>query len=133
MRYCTVRPCSIIAAPWRSLIEAGNTMSRPAGIGDAVTHLDLADARADLLDNSGAFRAESARQLRRIDAGAEIGVDVVEADGGLAQADLTGAGFADFDIFPDENLRAAGLVEANRVDHVVFLSVAASLRRRDAA
>src|ERR1700722_8169031 len=53
---------------------------RPAGIGDAVAGLEIADARPDLFDNSGAFAAEPARQRHGIEAAALVGVDEVESD-----------------------------------------------------
>jgi hypothetical protein len=55
--------------------------------------------------------------LRRIDAGAVVDVNKVQADRGVADARLTGAGFADLDLFPGQNLGAAGFVKADGVRH----------------
>ena len=41
------------------------------------------------------------------------------ADGGVANASLAGAGLADIDLFPDQNVRPAGFVKANGMRHSV--------------
>src|ERR1700726_2643824 len=76
MRYCTVRPLSIIAAACWSEMPSGSTTSRSAGIGDAVARLDI-DARADFLDHAGGLGAETARQRRGIETSPHIDIDVV--------------------------------------------------------
>ena len=53
-----------------------------------------------------------------IEPGALIGVDEVQADRVLADADLAGAGIADLDVLPDEHFGTAGLVESNRFGHL---------------
>ena len=65
---------------------------RPAGVGHAVARLDVRDARADRLDDPGAFAAQAARQRQRVEAGAVVGVDEVDPDGGVADAGLALAG-----------------------------------------
>ena len=90
---------------------------RPAGIGDAVAGLEAADAGPDLLDDAGALAAEAARQRHRVEAAALIGVDVVEADRGVPEPHLAGAGLADLDLLPVQHLGAAGLLETDRLHH----------------
>jgi hypothetical protein len=90
---------------------------RAADIGDVVAGLDVADAGADLLDHAGCFGAEPARQRHGVEAAADIGLDIVEADRGVAHARLARAGFADGDFFPVQNFGAAGLVETDGMRH----------------
>jgi hypothetical protein len=42
--------------------------------------------------------------LRRIDAGAVVDVNKVQADRGVADARLTGTALAELDLLPDQNL-----------------------------
>ena len=58
----------------------GVRAERAVAVGDAVAHLELGHARADGLDHARALDAEARRQRHRIEAGAMVGVDVVEAD-----------------------------------------------------
>ncbi len=91
---------------------------RSAGIGDAVARLQVGDAGPDLLDNACSLGAEPARQRHRVEAAALVGVDVVEPDRRVTQADLALAGFADFDLLPLQDLGPAGLRETDRLHHV---------------
>ena len=59
-------------------------------------------------------RRERHRFLR-INAGAEIDIDVIQPDAGLLEARFTGSGIADLDLFPLHDLGATGLVNLNRV------------------
>ena len=62
-------------------------------IGDAVAGVKIGDARADGHDLAGGFVAGDERQPRRlVEAGAEIDVDEIHADGMLADADSPGPG-----------------------------------------
>ena len=88
---------------------------RRCRIGDAVAGLDLADAFAHRLDDAGALHADHRGQPgERVEAAAVVGVDVVEAHGGLAHQRLAGARGADLDILPDQDLRASGLMDLDR-------------------
>jgi hypothetical protein len=53
--------------------------------------------------------------LLRVKAGAVIDVDEVEARGFLAQPRLAGAGLADLDLLPFEDLGSSGLMDSDRV------------------
>ena len=55
---------------------------------------------AERLDHADRFTAEAARQRRRVEAGTEIYVDIVEPDSGRADADLARAGIGEVDIAP---------------------------------
>ena len=46
-----------------------------------------------------------------------IDVDEVEAGGFLAEPDLAGAGLADLDLFPLQDLGPSGLMDSDRVRH----------------
>ena len=46
-----------------------------------------------------------------------IDVDIVEPDGGLAQADLARAGGGNIYVPPKQHVRAAGLEDANGLAH----------------
>jgi hypothetical protein len=92
---------------------------RRGGVGHAVARLEVIDSLADRFDPAGGLHADGRRQRRQgVEAGAVVDVDEVQADGGLFQADFARAGCADLDGFPGQDLRAAGLVDADRVRHV---------------
>ena len=90
---------------------------RPAGIGDAVARLQIADPRPDLLDHPGRLGAEPARQRHLIQAAALVGVDIIEPDRRMAQPDLPLAGPADLDLLPFQHLGSAGLRKTDRLHH----------------
>jgi hypothetical protein len=75
----------------------------------------MLDARPDALDDPGAFDPGRERQRLRIEAGAVIDVDEVEPDRVLAESDLAGAGLADLDRLPLQDLGAARLMDSDRV------------------
>ena len=66
-------------------------------------------------------------QRLRIQAGTEIAVDEVQADGGMADADLAGTGLADFDVDILHHLGAAGLADADCFCHLGLLVVSGFL------
>ena len=90
---------------------------RRVAIGDAVAGLQIGDPGAYFLDHAGRLAAEPARQLRRINAGADVDVDEVQTDRGVADARLARAGLADLDFLPDQNFGTAGLVKTDGVRH----------------
>jgi hypothetical protein len=90
---------------------------RAAGIGDAVAGLELGDAFANGLDDAGAFEADAGWQRQRVEPGAVIGIDEVEADRGMAHANLPRARFAQVDILPAQYLGPAGRVKTDRLYH----------------
>ena len=57
----------------------------------------------------------------RVQPGPVVGVDEIDPDGGVPDAGLALAGFADLDVLPAEDLGAAGLVDADGFRHGVFL------------
>ena len=57
-----------------------------------------------------------------------IGVDVVDADGGVADARLAGARIADGDLLPAHDFGTTGGVDADGVGHGVLLRVAKGSR-----
>ena len=85
--------------------------------GDAVARLELGHARADRQHVAGRFIAERERQRRRIEAGAEIGVDEVEADGAVADQDLARPRRRQGDLLELQNLGPTGLVHADCFRH----------------
>src|SRR5271169_6892831 len=90
---------------------------RPISIGYPVAGLDVGNAGTDLLDDAGPLGAEPARRRRRVEAGPDIGVDVIQADRGIANARLAGSGLADLDLLPLQHFGAASLLKANRMGH----------------
>src|SRR5688572_15389094 len=58
-----------------------------------------------------------------------IDVDEVEARGVLADPDLAGAGIADLDLFPLQNLGAAGLMDSDGAGHGRRLTIGAGKRK----
>ncbi len=89
---------------------------RPRAIAGAIARLELAHPLAHRLDHAGGLEADARRQRERIEAAAVIGVDEVEADRRVADADLAGAGLADRDLLPAHRLGSAGLMNPDRVD-----------------
>ena len=92
---------------------------RAARIGNAVADLHVRHAWADRLDHTSRLRTEAAWQGGWVRARPHIGIDIVEADGRVPDTGFTRPGLADVNLFPDENLRPSGLMEANCVGHDV--------------
>jgi hypothetical protein len=87
-------------------------------IGDPVARLELGDPGADGKDFARAFVSGHEGQLRhRIKAGAEIGVDEVQANGAVLHQQFARPRRGQRDVLELQNLRAAGLVNANGFDH----------------
>ncbi len=95
---------------------------RSAGVGDTVAWFQIVDPGPDLLDDPGRLGTEAARQWHRVKPAALIGVDVVEADRGMSQPNLSLAGLADLNLLPLQNLGPAGFREPNCVSHLPLLS-----------
>jgi len=91
------------------------------GVRHAIAGLELGHARAHRFDDARGLGPRAARQRQRIQAGALIDVDEVEADRVIANADLARSGVADLDVLPDEHLGATGLVEADCLGHHFLL------------
>ena len=70
------------------------------------------------------------RQRLRVEPGAVIDVDEVEARRLLAQPDLAGAGIADLDLFPLQDLGSAGLMDSDRVRHAALQRLRAKEKPR---
>ena len=66
----------------------------------------------------------------RIAPGAEIDVDEVHRDIGVAHARLAGAGLADLDGLELQHFGAAGFVEADGLGHELFLAESFTMRRQ---
>src|SRR5665213_1143340 len=94
---------------------------RSAGIGDAVARLQPGDPGPDLLDDAAALAAEPARQRHRVKPAALIGVDIVETDRLVLEPHLAGARLVDADLLPGKHVRAAGLLETDRLHHDMSL------------
>ena len=82
-------------------------------IGDAVADLEARDVGAERGDDAGALAAGNERQLCRIEPGAEIDVEVIDADGVMADARLPGAGRGQLDLLQLQDFRTAGLMDAD--------------------
>ncbi len=95
---------------------------RPYGsgsIGGAGAHVEPRHALADRLDDAGAFLAEHRRHLGRVEARAVIGVDEVEADRLVPDADLAGSRLRHGDIDRLEHVGTAGATGLDG-EHVGF-------------
>ena len=90
---------------------------RPDQIADAITDADVGHSRADRFDNANRIRTDAIGQLQRISAGAEIDVDEIDRDIGVADTRLPRSGLADLDCFELEDFRAADFVKADRLGH----------------
>ncbi len=103
----------------------------PAGVRDAVARLHVGHALAHRLDHARAFLAQAAGQRLRIQAGAKVHVDEVQADRVLAQQDLARPGRAhvDIDIFHHLGAAIGGDADCFGV-HAVLLCVRQEYRIR---
>ncbi len=85
------------------------------GVGDAVAGLEILDALADGDDLAGPFVAgREGPRRRRIEAGAIIDVEIIDADRVMAHARFPGPGRRDLDILQAHDVGRPGLVDANR-------------------
>ena len=82
---------------------------RLAGVGGAVAGLQVRDARAHGLDDAGRFHAQRRGHLQRVQAGAVVDVDEVQADRLVADADFAGARLAHLHVDDLQLFRTAGL------------------------
>ncbi len=91
----------------------GISTGRQSGIGDPVADRYFADTGADSLDNPGSLHARCRRQVaERIEAGAVVHVDKVEADCRLLQFDFARSRRGHRNILPLHHFRSAGLVNS---------------------
>src|SRR5262249_35925892 len=112
-----------------------------ARVGTPVADLEVGHPGPDGDDLAGPLRSRHERQRHLVEAGALIDVDEIDADGVLLEPHLAGTRCGHLHAFPLHHLRAACLVDADRVDHgcrlhtvcrAKFLSVcAAEARKRD--
>ena len=118
---------SIAAAATSSLTSPGSGDDHvggdhpPGGVGpdraetiaDTVALGEIDDFGTDRVDDAGRLEPEAARQREWIEPGAVIGVDEVDPDRGVADADLAASGVADGDRFVGEHVGPPGGGEAN--------------------
>ena len=96
---------------------------RLAGIGSAVAHLEVRHALAHGFDHARAFHAQFERHGQLVQAAALVHVNEVQADGLVADTDLTGAGFAHGDIHQFHNFGTTVLVNLDCKAHGNLLRV----------
>src|SRR5208337_4984728 len=84
-------------------------------IGDAVARLEVRYPRTDLDDLARALGARRERQRRRIEAGALINIDEVDADRVLPEPDLALARLRQLDLLELHDLLSACLMNANQI------------------
>jgi hypothetical protein len=70
---------------------------------------------AHRVDDAGSLGARRERQGLRVETGAVIDVDEIEADGFLAKLDLARAGLPDVDFFPLEDIGTADFMDSDGV------------------
>ena len=94
-------------------------------VGDAVADLEIRHAGTDGRHLAGAFAAGGEGQLRRVEAVAEVHVEVIDADGVVTDLRLAFAGGRQLDVLEFHHLGTAGLVNTNgahRVSSPLILS-----------
>jgi hypothetical protein len=102
-----------------------------ARIGHPVTDRDLGHAVANRLDDAATLHAEHMRQLgQRVETGAVVDIDEVQADRGVTQAYLALARSTNLDLLPEHLLGPAGLVDTDRVSHLILLTMVYVTTRR---
>ena len=90
------------------------------GIGDPIAFGKIRHAGADPEDSSCALHAGDHWQGDFIEPAAEIDVDEVEPDGRMLDEDLSWPRIRCGNLLPDQDIRAAECVHADRVGHRVF-------------
>ena len=137
IRYCTVRPFSIIAAACSSEMPLGTLTSlsaayeplfrigagRAACISHAVSDLDLGHTLADRFHHAGAFATDATGQRQRVQAGTMVGIDEVQADRGVPDLGLAFSRITDFDVVELQNLGSTRFMESDRLGHGSLLEV----------
>ena len=94
--------------------------ARQAGIGDPIAFLQILYARTHGVDHAGAFIAGDRRDLHRIKPGALVGVDEVDADGGVPDSHLSRAGVAHRHVVDLQHFGPALLVKTDCLGHACF-------------
>ncbi len=74
-------------------------------------------AGANGLDHADRVGAEAIGQRQRVTPGAEVDVDEIDRDAGVADARLAGPGVTDLDILQREHFGSADAVESNGLGH----------------
>src|SRR5699024_5493711 len=80
-------------------------------IGDPVALGEIVDAFADGINDTRPFAAKCARHFDRVQAGTEINVDEVHANGAIGDANLAGAGVTNISVDDFQHFRATGAAE----------------------
>jgi hypothetical protein len=91
---------------------------RTGDVGHPVTDPGVRDARAHGLDDTGRLHPENRGERKLVEAGPVIGVDEVHPDRRVAHPGQSGPGIAERHLLPAKNLRAAGLVNPDRLHQV---------------
>src|SRR5690606_14777421 len=103
---------------------------RAIAVGDAVADLHVRDAVADGRHDAGALEPDLAGHRLRVQAVAEIDVDVVQPDRMVAHLRLAGTGRTDVDVDVLHDLGTAGLRDADGLGHGRLLRTFRDRRRR---
>jgi hypothetical protein len=106
----------------------GIAAERPR-ISDPVAGLQVRDALADALDRACALDSGRERHLLRVETGAVIDVDEVEARRSLVDLDLVRSRLADVDFVPDERFGPAGRMDSDRMWHSARLRLRRTQRK----
>jgi hypothetical protein len=99
------------------------TAGRLAGIGGAVTGLEVGDTLTHRLDHSRGLHAQRRRHRQRVQAGAVIDVDKVQSDAVVPDAYFAGARFAHAHVGDLQLFRAARLLDSYCFAHDVLAKV----------
>ncbi len=102
----------------QALVGVGAVVA--GGIGDPVAGGEGGDALAHRFHHAGGFQPGNARQRQGlVEPGAHVDVVEVDADGGLLETHLAGAGLTHRDRFRPQHLRPARFVHDHRCRHGV--------------
>ena len=94
---------------------------RVADVGDAVVHAQRRDALPDLEHDARGFPADAARQRHRVEPAAVVGIDEVDADRGVADADLALADASRLEVLEAQDLGSTMLMDADAAGHVATI------------
>jgi hypothetical protein len=101
----------------RHVAYFGVGADRALPIGHAVADLQARHARPHGFDHAGALEAQAMRQRTGIQPGAEIDIDVVQADRMLADGDLVRAGRGHVHVDELHDFRSAVLIDPDCLGH----------------
>lgn len=112
----------------RHVADFGIGPERPAGIRDAIAGGQIGHPVPHGFDHPRCLQPDAGGQRDRIQSGAVVGIDEVQAHRMMTHPHLTWGGLGQHHRFPLQNLRTSGLMKADCVRHGVLLRLSIGCR-----